>query len=57
MELTVDTQQRILDSARDLIFSRSYAEVGMAAICEHAGVRRVAFIISILVSKRSQLRY
>ena len=43
MQLTVDTQQRILDSARELIFSRSYADVGVAAICEHAGVKKGSF--------------
>ena len=43
MEITVDTQQRILDSARELIFSRSYADVGVAAICEHAGVKKGSF--------------
>ena len=43
MQPTVDTQQRILDSARELIFSRSYADVGVAAICEHAGVKKGSF--------------
>lgn len=43
MQVTVDTQQRILDSARELIFSRSYADVGVAAICEHAGVKKGSF--------------
>lgn len=43
MHPTVDTQQRILDSARELIYSRSYADVGVAAICEHAGVKKGSF--------------
>lgn len=43
MNLTADTQQRILDSARELIYSRSYADVGVAAICEHAGVKKGSF--------------
>ncbi|MDP1683197.1 MAG: TetR/AcrR family transcriptional regulator [Burkholderiales bacterium] len=43
MEPIVDTQQRILDSARELIYSRSYADVGVAAICEHAGVKKGSF--------------
>lgn len=43
MQVTVDTQQRILESARELIFSRSYADVGVAAICEHAGVKKGSF--------------
>ena len=43
MESGTDTQQRILDSARELIYSRSYADVGVAAICEHAGVKKGSF--------------
>lgn len=43
MHLTNDTQQRILDSARELIYSRSYADVGVADICEHAGVKKGSF--------------
>lgn len=43
MDVTADTQQRILASARELIFSRSYADVGVAAICEHAGVKKGSF--------------
>lgn len=43
MQATVDTQQRILDSARELFFARSYADVGVADICEHAGVKKGSF--------------
>lgn len=43
MPAYVDTQQRILDSARELIFSRSYAEVGVALICDHAAVKKGSF--------------
>lgn len=43
MHFTTDTQQRILDSARELIHSRSYADVGVAAICDHAGVKKGSF--------------
>lgn len=43
MEPNTDTQQRILDSARELIYARSYADVGVAAICEHAGVKKGSF--------------
>ncbi len=43
MENTCDTRQRILDSARDLIYANSYAEVGVAAICDHAGVKKGSF--------------
>lgn len=43
MHPNTDTQQRILDSARELIYSRSYADVGVAAICEHAGVKKGSF--------------
>ncbi len=40
---TTDTQQRILDAARELIYARSYADVGVAEICEHAGVQKGSF--------------
>ncbi|MGV8935128.1 MAG: TetR/AcrR family transcriptional regulator [Gallionellaceae bacterium] len=43
MQTINDTQQRILDSAKTLIHSRSYADVGVAAICEHAGVKKGSF--------------
>ena len=43
MHPNIDTQQRILDSAKELIYSRSYADVGVAAICEHAGVKKGSF--------------
>jgi len=40
---TTDTQQRILDAARELIYARSYADVGVAEICESAGVQKGSF--------------
>ena len=43
MQSCPDTQQRILDSARELIFARSYADVGVADICQHAGVKKGSF--------------
>jgi TetR/AcrR family transcriptional repressor of nem operon len=43
MNADSDTRQRILDSARELIYARSYADVGVAAICEHAGVKKGSF--------------
>lgn len=43
MNPPVDTLDRILESARELIYSRSYADVGVAAICEHAGVKKGSF--------------
>jgi TetR/AcrR family transcriptional repressor of nem operon len=38
-----DTQQRIIDAARELIYARSYADVGVAEICEQAGVQKGSF--------------
>ena len=38
-----DTQQRIIDAARRLIYARSYADVGVAEICETAGVQKGSF--------------
>ena len=43
MNATVSTRQRILESARDLIYARSYSDVGVAAICESAGVKKGSF--------------
>ena len=43
MHTDTDTQQRILDSASELIHARSYADVGVSAICEHAGVKKGSF--------------
>jgi TetR/AcrR family transcriptional repressor of nem operon len=38
-----DTRQRLIDSARELIYSRSYADVGVQAICDHAQVKKGSF--------------
>lgn len=43
MNAAQNTRQRILESARDLIYARSYAEVGVAAICDSAGVKKGSF--------------
>ena len=43
MTRSSDTQQRILESARSLIYASSYADVGVARICEHAGVKKGSF--------------
>ena len=43
MNAAIDTRQRILESARDLIYARSYSEVGVAAICASAGVKKGSF--------------
>lgn len=37
------TRERILETARDLFFARSYADVGVAEICNTAGVRKSSF--------------
>jgi len=39
----MQTQQRILHAARELIHSRSYADVGVASICDHAQVKKGSF--------------
>ena len=38
-----DTYDRIVDSAKQLIYASSYADVGVAAICEKAGVKKGSF--------------
>jgi len=43
MKSTSQTQQRILHAARELIHARSYADVGVAAICDHARVKKGSF--------------
>jgi TetR/AcrR family transcriptional repressor of nem operon len=43
MGRTSDARQRILDSACQLIYSRSYADVGIQEICKQAGVQKGSF--------------
>lgn len=43
MNTQPETQQRILDSAKELFHSKSYADVGVAAICEKAKVQKGSF--------------
>lgn len=38
-----DTYQRIIESAKELIYAKSYADVGVAAICEKANVKKGSF--------------
>ena len=43
MASTTSTKERILTSALDLIYARSYAAVGVQEVCEHAGVKKGSF--------------
>jgi TetR/AcrR family transcriptional repressor of nem operon len=43
MTAQTDTYDRILNAARELIHARSYADVGVAAICEQAQVKKGSF--------------
>lgn len=43
MSTQSDTYQRIIDSATQLLHGRSYADVGVAAICENAKVKKGSF--------------
>ena len=43
MDTRTDTRQRLIDSARDLIYARSYSDVGVQEICDNAGVRKGSF--------------
>ena len=43
MDIAVDTRQRIINSARDLFFARSYSEVGVQEICRTAAVQKGSF--------------
>lgn len=38
-----DTRQRILQSARELLYANCYFDVGVAAICDAAGVKKGSF--------------
>lgn len=38
-----DTRDKLLNSALDLIYARSYAGVGVQELCEHAGVKKGSF--------------
>lgn len=43
MSPPVDTRERIIETARDLIHDRSYTGVGVAEICKQAGVQKGSF--------------
>ena len=43
MDTVTDTRQRIIDSARELIYARSYSDVGVQQICDNAGVKKGSF--------------
>jgi len=43
MDTVTDTRQRIIDSARELIYARSYTDVGVQQICDNAGVKKGSF--------------
>ncbi len=43
MKTSTDTRQRLLDSARELLYSRSYGNVGVKEICDMAGVQKGSF--------------
>ena len=43
MKASTDTRQRLLDSARELLYSRSYGNVGVKEICDMAGVQKGSF--------------
>ncbi len=43
MRQTSQTREKLLTSALDLIYARSYANVGVQELCEHAGVKKGSF--------------
>ncbi|MDJ0739107.1 MAG: TetR/AcrR family transcriptional regulator [Gammaproteobacteria bacterium] len=43
MSPSSDTRERIVASARELIYTRSYADVGVAQICDAADVKKGSF--------------
>jgi len=38
-----DTKQRLLDTARELFYARSYEDVGVQEICQQSGVKKGSF--------------
>lgn len=38
-----DAKEKLLNSALDLVYARSYAAVGVQELCEHAGVKKGSF--------------
>lgn len=40
---TRDTRERVLEAARELFHARSYSDVGVKEICDHAGVLKGSF--------------
>ena len=43
MGRTSDAKQRLIDSSMELIHARSYADVGVNELCQHAGVKKGSF--------------
>jgi TetR/AcrR family transcriptional repressor of nem operon len=43
MDAVNDTRQRIITAAQELIYTRSYNEVGVQEICDHANVKKGSF--------------
>ncbi|MDQ5771024.1 TetR/AcrR family transcriptional regulator [Thiothrix subterranea] len=43
MNIATDTRQRLINSARDLLYARSYGHVGVKEICDAAGVQKGSF--------------
>ena len=43
MQASHDTRQRIISAAQELIYARSYNEVGVQEICDHANVKKGSF--------------
>ena len=43
MGRTSDARERIIEAAAELFYKRSYADVGVQAVCAHAGVKKGSF--------------
>jgi hypothetical protein len=43
MEFATDTRQRLINSARELMFARSNSAVGVQEICTSTGVQKGSF--------------
>ena len=43
IQMSHDTREKIIQSASELIYASSYSDVGVQAICNHAGVKKGSF--------------
>lgn len=53
---TIDCRQRFLDAARELIYTRSEADVGIAGVCEGSGLVVTRYLVNAMASHNEPIR-